>query len=270
MGRLDHITIDGGEAGSEEEFERSIKSRNSQIFKLDEDDSITVRFLHEPYRIDDDHPGWYKYREHWTEEFGKFPCIGAQNDCPGCEESNTGSMRWLAAAVDTTDNKQVVVMLTQKLVQQLQLRYKKHGTIMDRDYELSRTGTGNTTNYVASPEAPVRRKLRYDVPDLKAILLRDTREEFRQFVGFEDGEAEKPRTSKKGATASKKPGRRPATVSRPRRRVADEDDEDEDDEDDFDEDDEDDDEPPARRVTRRPAKATKATVKTKTRRPVRR
>lgn len=259
MGRTDHISLDGGESDSEEEFDRSIKTRNSQVYRLDDEESLTVRFLHEPYRVDGK-PGWYKYREHWTDEFKKFPCLGAANDCPGCEEGDRGSLRWLAAALDIVTNKVITIMLPQMLVVALQNRYKKHGTIMDRDYELVRsTGANDRTTYTANQESPARRSTsRFHVPDLKLILLRDTSEDFKQLIGFEDGEEDetesKTRAKKKGASTGKKPARR-GSVKPARRRVADEDDEDDDEDDEDFDDDEEDDEPPARRrtTTRRPA-----------------
>jgi hypothetical protein len=131
--------------------------------------SITVRFLTEP-------DGWANYLEHYDKGIRSyFPCTG-DNDCEGCkargEDDWAPSSRYLANALDTEKDRVVALKLPKDLVTRLVARYEKYDTLMDRDYELSRIGTGkDDTFYDATPEPASARKLtKYQLVDLEDVL----------------------------------------------------------------------------------------------------
>ena len=84
-------------------------------------------------------------------------------------------------------------------------RSDRHGTLLDRDYELSRTGSGLKTEYMLSPEPRKVRKLdKYDIPDLDALEEALVHERDRQLNQGEDDKGRRPSRGKaKGRTASR-------------------------------------------------------------------
>lgn len=109
------------------------------------DDSILVRFIDEPEE-------WFGYYEHYDAVRKYYPCT--EGDCPGCADTdNRRSFRYLVNVVMVDEKRVVPLKVTKDLANQLFARYEKHSTLKDREYELSRTGSGmKDTVYMASPE----------------------------------------------------------------------------------------------------------------------
>lgn len=133
-------------------MKKSLKGKGGKDIRIiPSEDSITVRFLE---GTEDS----YGYYEHYDKTNGFFPCtegedgIGCDSDDP---EERRKSFRYLMNAYVVDDSKVRLVKLPQSLMEQLSKYEEKKGTLLDRDYELSRTGSGQfDTTYMASPDSP--------------------------------------------------------------------------------------------------------------------
>lgn len=155
-----------GRLGSKANIKKSLSGGgggHAKIALVTEDESLVVRFLHEPEE-------WYGYREHYNKEDGFFPCTEGQ--C--CVDNDRASTKYLANAYVTNKGQVLAVKLAKTLMDALFAHYEKRGTIKDRDYELSRSGSGmKDTQYMAAPEAPSKMNLaRYmrEIIDLDELL----------------------------------------------------------------------------------------------------
>lgn len=158
--------IAGGRIGSMKELEKSLKSKgNPNVRVISAENSLTVRFLEDP-------EDWHGYHEHYYD--GNYmPCA---DGCPACASDDPDEKRrtfkYLANAYVVDDQKVRAVKLPKSLVEILAAYKKKYGTLLDRDYELSRTGSGqNDTRYMGVPETPTKMKLsRFTPLDLSEVL----------------------------------------------------------------------------------------------------
>lgn len=159
------------------------------------EDPLLVRFLQEPNK-------WVEYFEHYNgpnSDPRYSPCV---TDCERCEDGNKAAKKYLANVLDVTKNAVVALKMPTSLVEQLLKFEGKYGTVIDRDYELSREGSGLDTTYSAIPESPTRVSVsRY------AKSLFDLEDLLEQWVDEEDGddedeeEEEEPRTARKSASS---------------------------------------------------------------------
>lgn len=232
-----------GRLGSISAAKKSVKkSGNSLIRSIPNDDGITVRFLEEPSE-------WFGYYEYYDPSVKNFFPVVEGEDIP---EGATAQFRYLANAYVVDDSAVRAVKMPKSAVEMLIARYEKHGTVMDRDYELSRTGSGkNDTKYMVSPDSPSKMNLkRFELLDLTAILASLIDDEDDD----DDDEDEAPVKSRRSVPK--------------RSRVVDEDDDYDDDEDDEDDEDEDEDDEPAPR--RRPVRrSTSKPIRKPIRKPTR-
>lgn len=212
-----------GRLGSKQKIKQALGGNgggHAKIAIVKEDEPLTVRFLHEPEE-------WYGYREHYNEHDGFFPCT--EGAC--CNDNDRASMKFLANAYVTNLGKVMAVKLAKTLMDALSKHYDRRGTMLDRDYDLSRSGSGmRDTTYTASPESPSKMNLsRYkrEMIDLEELL------ESLLPGADEEDEDETPRRSKS------------------RRVLDDDDDDDYDDDMDDDDEDEEDERPVRRRVAKK-------------------
>jgi hypothetical protein len=208
--------LKGGAVGSVKNLRKSLKSGGSgRYLQRIKAEGTTVRFLTEPDE-------WFKFYEHYDDtrkDNYYFPCT---EDCEGCEEGLDVSKRYLANALDVDDNRVVPLVLPASLVTNLLKKYDKFKTIKDRDYELTKDGSGFDTEYDALYEQPHKRDLkRYDLLDLGDVLLSQLSEGEDDDDDDDEDETPKRKSSKGG---SKKPPKRRPSKSR------DEDDDDDEDE----------------------------------------
>lgn len=160
-----------GRLGSMSALKKSLKGGqgNPNVRTIPTEDSLTVRFLQEP-------EDWYGYYEHWLSD-GPVPCT--EGECDGCDSDDPDekrrSFRYLANAFVVDDQKVRVLKLPKSLVELLVNFYNKYGTLLDRDYDLSRTGSGQMdTKYMAAPDSKSQMKLsrfKDKMLDLGDILL---------------------------------------------------------------------------------------------------
>lgn len=241
---------------------RSLKDAAKQMpsvrLTFKEGEARTVRFLHEPFGK----TPWVEYYEHYVPGGGGgngayVPCI---ENCRLDGDIRAGR-RWYVNVWDR-DSKQVrLLKLTGAMVENLIIKYERRGTILDRDYSITRTGEGTDTKYHIEAEE----KERFDQRNIKLIDIEgyldqqaqsyygggsrmkarasgiddedEEDEDFEKEDEDDEDEDEAPRKVAKGKT----------------RRVADEDEDDEEDEEeesDEDEDEEDEEERPTRTTVR--------------------
>lgn len=212
--------------GSVEAARKSVKkSGNSLVRSIPTDDSITARFIEEPSE-------WFGFYEYWDEDEKTYrPVIDGEETPNGARIS----FRYLANVYIVDDSAVRALKMPKSVAEQILAYHQKYGTILDRDYDLSRTGSGkNDTNYMVAPDAPSKMNVkRFEALDLQKIL--------DQMAGLDEDDEDDDDERPAKRTAPKK-SRRP---------VDDDDDDFEDDTDDDDED-EDEDEPVRRRPVRKP------------------
>lgn len=210
--------IAGGKIGSIKNLKKSLKATGMGPLSWIPKEGITVRFLTEP----DD---WFGYYEHYDEAIRKsYPCI--EGDCPGCATDQKRTFRYLANALDVEKDKVIALLLPKSLANRLTARYERNDTLMDRDYELFKTGEGLDTEYDLNPEAPKKRAFsKYQLIDLGDALQKAWDVVWGESVTDED-EEETPRTRQRRTREAASRGRR-----RPTRDEKDEEDETEEEED---------------------------------------
>ncbi len=160
------MAIRGGKVQSIAGLKASLKKggggSSQYLTRIPADGSLTVRFLTEP----DD--GWIEYFEHYDQQRKFYPC---SDDCAGCAEGERPSARYLANALDVAEGRVVPLVLPKSVATSLEKKYAKYATLIDRDYEISRTGTGLDTEYDVTPEPPTKMNLtRFDPIDLWDLL----------------------------------------------------------------------------------------------------
>ena len=202
--------IRGGKVTSINSLRSSVKKGSgsgSFLSRIPADASLTVRFLTEPTE-------WIAYFEYYDAEQKRFfPSI------EGVQTQERPAARYLANALDVVESRVIPLVMPKSVAASLLKKYDKYATLLDRDYELSRSGAGLETEYDVTPEPPTKMNLdRYDLLDLMG-LLESQLEDVPVNSDDEDEEDDKPvkKSVAKAAPKAKAP-------------VDDEDDEDSDDE----------------------------------------
>jgi hypothetical protein len=248
-------------------LKESAKQQPMVRLTFKEGESRTVRFLHEPFGK----RPWVEFAEHFVPSGsgGSYvPCID------GCKLDGDirASKRWYANVWDRDSKSVRLLKMTGAMIENLVLKYEKRGTLMDRDYSITRTGESTDTKYHIEPEDKEKFNVASDkikLIDIEEYLNQaaqtyyggqkvqkaksrdidddddeDEDEDEVEDTDDEDDEDEKP---KKKATAKKKASR-----------DEDEDDDDEDSDDDDDDDSEDDED---EEEDEKPKKKTKVVAK---------
>lgn len=137
---------------------------NAWIKYIPKNGSMNVRFIEEP-------ENWINYVEHYDTVLRKsFPCNGEQG-CPGCQGDARKSSRYLANAVDVDNDRVIPLQMPKDLANRLVVRYERNGTLIDRDFELSRSGDGLDTVYDLDAGPADRKKIdKYQPLDLMKVL----------------------------------------------------------------------------------------------------
>lgn len=193
-----------------------------------EGSSLTVRFLEEPEE-------WVNYVEAYDPAIKRGYPYPDDPAMPGYDDELRKSSRYVANAVDVERDKVVALQLPKTIVNKMINRYEKNGTVIDRDYELFRSGSGLDTEYDAQPEAPSKKRLsKYEPLDLLDAL----EEAYESVWGTSDDDDDDDDEE------IKRPHRRRkrVEVEDDDDDIEDDDDEEEDEDDDIDDDDGDDDE----------------------------
>lgn len=208
------VKIKGRKMGSLKALKTALKKKGAGPITFVPEDGIIVRFLTEPEE-------WFGFNEHYDAGLKSYyPCI--EGKCPGCEQGLSTSFRYLTNAVDRSTDKAIALKLAQDAANRVVMKFDKYDTIMDRDYEITRSGTGFDTIYDVSPEAPDKsfRPSKYELFDLEELVEKAWE---RAFGDEEDeDEEDEPRRPKKkvGKSVAKKsvakkvPTKKTATVKK--------------------------------------------------------
>lgn len=128
-------------------------------------EGIAVRFLQEPGA------DWLEYFEHFDKEAKRFVvCTG--DGCDFCDSGDSRpSKRTLANVLDIASGEVVALKMPMTVVRTILKKYDRYDTLIDRDYQIDREGTGLNTEYDVTPDAPrpVNTK-RYETLDLMALV----------------------------------------------------------------------------------------------------
>lgn len=215
--------IRGGKVKSISGLKSSLKKGGSgYLMRVPADSAVTVRFLTEPVE-------WVTYFEHYDDVMKFYPCT---DDCPGCTEGDKPSARYLTNALDVEESKVVPLVLAKTAAASVLKKYEKYGTLLDRDYEISRSGSGFDTEYDVTPESPAKMNLkRFELLDLMELL--ESQLEMADGASDDDADDEdeeevKPARRNAAKTAAKTPRKKAAAKPA--------DDDEDDDEDDVDDD----------------------------------
>jgi hypothetical protein len=234
----------------------SAKQMPSVRLTFKEGEARTVRFLHEPFGK----TKWVEYYEHYVPGGGGgngayVPCI---DNCRLDGDIRAGK-RWYVNVWDR-DSKQVrLLKLTGAMIENLIIKYERRGTIMDRDYSITRTGEGTDTKYHIEAEE----KETFDQRNIKLIdIFQYLDQQAQSYYGGSRGMKAKASSidddededdvedvEAEDEDEDEAPRRKPVTKARGRR-VEPEEDEDEDEEESDEEDEEEDEEErPTRKAT---------------------
>jgi hypothetical protein len=158
-------TLKGGKAKNVKDLKKSLKSGSGSGAYGIREEGATYRFLHEP-------TDWLMYYEHYDSDRDDNKFIPCVDGCEYCADGNRASKRMLANALDVDADRVVPLKLPVSVATTLVKSYERRGTIMDRDYFLSREGTGLDTEYSVDAEAPSKKNIaKYDLFDLEKVLL---------------------------------------------------------------------------------------------------
>lgn len=138
------MPIKGGRLGSEKGIKDSLKSNGSDYAtRVPAEGELVVRFLTEP-------EDWWAVELHFDEvRKTSYPCTGIDEGCVGCEEGMDSNKRWFANAYDVDAERVTVIEMPRSVVKEVMKKYDRVNTVMDRDYALSKEGTGLQTRYSA-------------------------------------------------------------------------------------------------------------------------
>ena len=141
-------------AGPIRELKNRVKSGGGDFFlTVKADSELSVRFTTEPTE-------WVEFQQHFMtdHEPKAFPCN--DGDCEGCDAGDKPSTKWAACVLDITADKIRVLLMSRTVIDQLLRRFDKYKTVMDRDYEIIREGSGpQDTKYDVSSEGRSKRSL---------------------------------------------------------------------------------------------------------------
>ena len=155
----DKPQIKGGTFKSVGHLKGMFNKTSSLVINVPADSTKVVRFLTEPDQ-------WFAYQEYWDNERRRYIPVA-----DGVEPPVRPSQRFLAQVVDRETDQVIALKMPKDLTNRLVLRFDRYNTIMDRDYEIMRTGKGLDTSYDVTPEAPTSfDSAKYKQIDLLEIL----------------------------------------------------------------------------------------------------
>jgi hypothetical protein len=156
-----------GSAAIKDAIERGPKGGGSRFLKLDDGESVTIRFLQELDETGKNYDeergvaiGFYEHMnpDDWTQA---FKCTAdTEGKCAGCERAPANKKwrskgRLLANVVVRGDTDEVKIFGTglssKGLAPQLVDFSNDYGSLCDRDYKMTRRGSGIDTTYTLLP-----------------------------------------------------------------------------------------------------------------------
>lgn len=197
--------------GSKKGIERSLKGGGGRYALRVPEEGVTVRYLTEPEE-------WYQVEMHFDQDRKtSYPCSGLDDGCIACEEGQEARARWFSVVYNVDDEQVTVFEMPKSVVKALYKKYERYNTITDRNYEITKEGTGLNTSYEVEAFSPehIRGQDKMEVIDLEAFLTNMQDEAMRQIDGVEET------ITSRGRRRSAAPSRR--SQSRRRQELVDED-----------------------------------------------
>ena len=163
------VKIAGGSFGSQSAVKKALGKDGGGggglTWRVPVDGSIQVRFLTEP-------DAWFYYWERYDEATKAFFPLEEGEDRKGA------SLKVLANVVlrgTDRDDRVVPLKLAKGLAARVNNRFERSGTVMDRDFTLSRTGKGkNDTVYDCDAEPIDKQNLgKWDLFDLNDVAVKE-------------------------------------------------------------------------------------------------
>lgn len=229
------MAIKAKKLASKKGLKQSLSSGGSKFAQRVPEEGIVVRFLTEPEE-------WWEVELHYGEKTS-FPCNG-NDGCLGCDEGMDTGRKWYASAYVADDDRVVVFEMGKSVVEEISRKYDRNHTITDRDFEITKEGTGMRTRYFVDAHDPRHVK---GIDKMEPLDMEEFFEEWLKRAMREEGGEEEVSSVGRRSTRSSKPSSR-------RRRDLEEDDIEDDDDDD---DDEEEDESPRRRPARKASTTTR-------------
>lgn len=227
---------------SKKGIKASLTSTGGKYAQRVPDEGIELRFLEEPEE-------WFAVELHYGDK-DAYPCVGIDDGCIGCEEGVNTGKKWYASAYWPEEDRVVVFEMGKTVMEAILKKYERNNTVQDRNFEITKEGTGMQTRYFVESLDAQRIK---GQDQMEPIDLEKFFDDWLTRFHNESGAEEVISTKGRRRTAS--------SASKRRRAVAEEDDIE-------DEEDEEDDVPESKPVRRRPKKSTGTkTGATKRRRP---
>lgn len=166
---VDKPTIKGGTFKSVGHLKGMFDKNNSVLIQnIPADGTKVVRFLTEPDE-------WFAYQEYWDNDRKRYIPVA-----DGVTPPVRPSQRFLAQVVDRESDQVIPLKMAKDLANRLIIRYDRYHTVMDRDYEIMRSGKGLDTTYDVTPEAPTN----FEVSKYKKLnLLEILQDAFESAMG---------------------------------------------------------------------------------------
>lgn len=185
--------VDTKRYGSSDELAADSKRSESFINFLPKGES-SYRFLTEPDQ-------WETYYEFYHQENKKtYPSFKALSHVipPGANISR----RALAVAIEAENPDEVIKLkLPITVFEDLWGHYERNGTLLDRDYDIIKSGEGINTRYKVYPGDQSKRSVKKyadDIPDLEEVIEDWAQRSLDELVGSDD-EAPRQRNAKRAA-----------------------------------------------------------------------
>ena len=124
---------------SYEEAKNEVVTTDGDFFKWFKDGDTTFRIIQEPKE-------WEQYWEHFNPGGFPFPCTNDRKTCPGCTSSNEKMKKASRkVAIQVLEGEFVnVYKFPRTLADKLDNRYERIGTLLDRDYTITRFSSKNS------------------------------------------------------------------------------------------------------------------------------
>lgn len=161
------MALKAGVVGSITNLKKTLAKGSSSdlTVRIKDGQTLRGRFMAEPDK-------WVKYEEHFDKAHGYFPCID-DGTCLGCADGLRSNKRFLVHFVDYEEKKLIALVLPYTLAEDLAKKYDRFNTLLDRVYDLSRTGAGikDTTYEVNYDERKAVDLSRFEADVRKMNLL---------------------------------------------------------------------------------------------------
>ena len=221
------MAIKAKRLGSKKGIKASLSAGGGKFAQRVPEEGIELRFLTEPEE-------WFSVDIHYGDK-DAFPCD--EDECVGCDEGLDSSKKWYANAYWPEEERVVVFEMGRSVVEGVLKKYDRNQTVMDRNFEITKEGTGLQTRYYVEPMDAQRIK---GLDDKETIDIGKFLEDWLERVLKEEGGEEVISSSGRRRTSK-------SSTSKRRRPIE---------EDDIEDDDDDDDDDTAPRGRRAPAKKT--------------